>query len=492
MQKVERKQHKSGGPRRRLWLAAVFVLLAGSMTVLLLTGRVSEEMPVREEHSGTLISREAEELVSITVKRRGEEAWTLVRREDGTLAPEGGAEWTVTEAQGRLLQEAMTLLGYQEVLTEDPETYLADPASFGLESPLVTVTACYRDGTETTVHIGNDIGLDDGWYYMTVDGDNRLFAVSSGTVEGMNVEYALLHPVPKPEIYAALLDRITVSDADGNVIAEWALQGKISDRDAGTNWFVTMPFTSPADEGSIKNLKKNAENLRLGVFTADADEPLLEQYGLAHPSRKLTFHMAAGSTGTVSDTGVYDVQDHEEKTVVMYVGNARDEMADYVRYGDEIFTVSHFTIAVFSDPNPMNTVAKYPVLVPLASLESLTVEQEGETREYVIVDREQAEDEDETREVRLNGEMIPWDMFEAAYDRLLTVTYSGVLPQGAQWKEPYKKYTFRTLSGGTHTITLGDFDGMHDAVTVDGTTLFYLIKGGMTELPTAAQPSQSQ
>jgi hypothetical protein len=32
-------------------------------------------------------------------------------------------------------------------------------------------------------------------------------------------------------------------------------------------------------------------------------------------------------------------------------------------------------------------------------------------------------------------------------------------------------------------VELSDYDGIHDAVTLDGYTLFYLIKGGMTALP---------
>ena len=112
---------------------------------------------------------------------------------------------------------------------------------------------------------------------------------------------------------------------------------------------------------------------------------------------------------------------------------------------------------------------------------------DGETLEYTLRDREEAgeeaEGENPGREVLLNGEEISWDVFEAAYDRLLTVTFSGTLPENAQWNEAYKKYTFRTLSGGTHTVTLSDWDGIHDAVTVDGSTLFYLIRGGMTGLP---------
>ena len=74
-------------------------------------------------------------------------------------------------------------------------------------------------------------------------------------------------------------------------------------------------------------------------------------------------------------------------------------------------------------------------------------------------------------------------MFSAAWERLLTVTVSGKLPKDYQPGEPHTKYTFRTVSGGTHTVKLSDYDGMHDAVTMDGHTLFYLIKNGMTELP---------
>jgi len=302
--------------------------------------------------------------------------------------------------------------------------------------------------------------------------------------------------VPKPEILSALMDRITVWDSE-KIIAEWTLQGQITDRDAESNWAVTEPFRYPADEEAIANLKKSAENLRLGVYTAPATEENLDRYGFDIPRRVLVFHMAAGSTGTVSDSGVYDITDHEENTVTLIIGDTADEMTRYVRFNDEIYTVSSFTLDAFTDPDPLGTVARYPVLTPLDSLESLTVEENGEIREYMLQEKEQAtqaEEGDETpkQECLLNGQEIPWETFEAAYDRLLTVTFSGVLPEGAQWKEPYKKYTFRTLNGGTHTVTLSDWDGMHDAVTVDGSTLFYLIRGGMTDLPEALDAAESR
>ena len=484
MQKVERRTHRNNKHRRSLWLAAAVLLLAGGIAAAVLLNRPEEKPTAAEDHSGLISDRKAEEVVSVTVERRDGESWTLIRDAEGNLRPEDGGDWTADTQTAALLEEAMAQLRYEEILTEDPEVYSESPADFGLENPRVTVTARYADGSSLTVHIGNDTGLEEGWSYMTAEGDGRLYAVSSGIADQLDVEYALLHPVARPEIYGALLDRITVSDGAGNVIARWELQGEITDRDAASNWAVTAPFTCPADEEAISNLKKSAEDLRLGTYTADAGAAEKSKYGLETPRRIVEFHMAKGSTGTVGDSGVYDVQDHGERTVELRIGDSPDGLADYVQYGDEIFTVSHFTLAAFADPDPMATAARYPVLTPLASLEGITIEENGRKLEYTLRDREKTvEGENPGRQVLLNGEEIPWEGFEAAYDRLLTVTFSGALPEGAEWKEAYKKYTFRTLSGGTHTVTLGDWDGVHDAVTVDGSTLFYLIRGGMTDLP---------
>ena len=172
MQKVERKQHRERKHRRLVWLAAAFVLLAGSVTAAALLSRETEKTVPREDHTGMLVDRAAGELVSVTVNRRGEEAWTLIRTENGALMPEDGSEWTATEQQADMLQEAMTKLRYEEVLTEDPSDWRDTPEAFGLADPLVTVTGRFTDGTSVTVHIGNDIGVEESWHYMAADGDS--------------------------------------------------------------------------------------------------------------------------------------------------------------------------------------------------------------------------------------------------------------------------------------------------------------------------------
>ena len=514
MQKVERKKRRARKHGRLIGLALCALLLAGCVTAAVLLRKMPADEPVqpRKRVTGAITSRRPEELVSLTITRRGEEPWTAVREEGGSLRllKEGSEEetdtWIVDENVGSMIQDAAVNLTYEDVFTENRADWEPDKADFGLDDPLVTAVFRFTDGAEVTARIGESADPDNkAYYYLVIDGDDRLYAVSSGTVQDLNVDRSILHPVHQLQIRGVLLNRITVKDGDGKARTEWALQGGIADRDAAENWLVTAPFRYPADYEAMTNLRETAENLRLGTYVCEADEQAMEKYGMTRPAAVLEFHMSPGSTGTVGMGGLFDISEWEERTVTLTIGSAKSEMVDYVLYGDEIFTVNHFTTSVFTETDPMTTAARYPVAIPLNSLESVMVEREGEeTVHYALLrvtgeakteenpDEEEpageeaaedtAEAETTVRCLR-NGAEIPYDTFAAAYERILTVTVSGRLPEGYEPKPAHTKYTFHTVSGGTHTAELSDYDGMHDAVTMDGYTLFYLIKGGMTELP---------
>ena len=496
MQKVERQKHKDRGRRRLIGLALCAVLLIGGVTAGILLGHKAKEEPAEIRHriTGAITQKNTEDLKSVTVTRRGKDSWTAEKEEDGSmrLQPEDESmpvTWLVDESIAGRLTDAAVNLTYDDVFTENRADWEPDAEDFGLKEPLVTAVFRYTDGTEVTAYFGDSADPDDNaYYYMTIDGDDRLYAVAAGTVEDLNMEKELLHPVQALEIRGALLDRITVKNGDKTVRTEWKLQGQVSDRDAAESWLVTEPFVYPADYDAMKNLRDSAENLTLGVYIGEAEEGILKQCGLDRPTAVIELHMAAGSTGTVSDQGVYDVVDWEERTETLTIGNPKSEMTAYALFGDEIYTISHFSVNVFTETDPLSTAARYTVATPLNSLESATVETAEGTDEYRIEENEASGDTEQTEEkpqyrCLKNGEEISYDMFAAAWERLLTVTVSGRLPEGHELKEAHTKYTLRTVSGGTHTIELSDYDGMHDAVTLDGHTVFYLIKGGMTELP---------
>ena len=501
MQKVERKKHGERRHGRAAGVVLCALLLIGCVVAALLLTRKAEEKPEpgRQPVTGFVVQRSPEELESMTITPRNGEAWTATRLEDGSLSlseDENGTKGTVPSAPidasvGEMLTDAAVHLTYEDVFTENRADWEPDAADFGLVDPLITAVFRYTDGTETTVRIGNSADPEDNAvYYMTADGNDRLYAVGAGTVKDLGVEKNVLLPVPKLQIHSALLDRITVRNGDGSTRIGWELKGEVSDQDAAENWILTSPVTYPADYEAMKNLKDSAEQLRLSTYVDSGTEENLETYGLKEPTAVLEMHMAAGSTGTVGTEGVYDISDWEERTKTLTVGKAKSDMVDYVLYEGKIYTISRFSVSAFTDSDPLSTVARYLVATPLNSLESLTVEEEGkEPVRYGLIrfDEEPAEGENTEAERTIrcirNGEEIPYETFAAAYERMLTVTVSGKLPDGYEAKEAHTKYTFRTVSGGTHTVELCDFDGMHDAVVMDGCMMFYLIKGGMTELP---------
>ena len=470
MQKVERQKHRDRRRKRLTGVLLCAVLLAVCVTAGLLLRR--EAMPEgpepKEDHGGTLLQRNEEELVSLTVAQKGQDPWTLVTAGEGQLRlqPEDASEpssWIVDENIGRLLINVATNLTYEDVFTENRNEWEPEAAAFGLAEPAVTAVFRFTDGTSLTARIGNSADPEaDAYYYMTVDGDDRLFAVGAGTVEDLNTDKAMLHPTKQPTIIASLLDRITVRNGDGSVRMEWKLEGKVSDQDAAENWLITAPLTYPADYDAMKNLRDSAENLRLGVYVGNADEETLKQYGLDKPAAVLEVHMAAGSTGTVSEGGVYDVVDREELTETLVIGSGKSDMVDYALYGDEIYTVSHFSVKVFTEAETLSVIARYTVVTPLNSLGSVLVEKEnGETVRYALVRKETKTTENRQTEepgytCLRNDEEISYDAFSAAWERLLTVTVSGRLPRGFKPGKAHTKYTFRTVSGGTHILELSD------------------------------------
>ena len=500
MQKVERRKHQKRRPGRLAWILVCAVVLAAGVAAGLLLRKTAEEeseLPVVYQHqavTGSIIDRDPDEVESLTITWQGEDPWTVVQTENGTLRlkEENGKtadDWTVdTHIAKRLLDVASNLV-YKDIFTEKPEEWEAQAAVFGLEDPQIMAEVSFTDGTTVTVKVGNTSNPEgNDSYYMSVNGDGRLYALDAGTVEDLKTEKELLHPVPELNIRGSLLDRITVKDSDGDIRTEWMLQGDIRDQDAAENWLMTVPFTYAADYDQIKNLKQNTENLTLGAYIGKNDPKTIKECGLDNPAAIIEVHMAAGATGTVGMTGVYDVKENEERTETLTIGSKKSEMTAYVLYRDAVYSITQYSVDVFLKAKPMNTAARYVMITPLNSLTGVTVEkQDTETVVYTItknpVSEESVSDENAGYTCTRNGEEILYSAFSAAWDRLLTVTVSGRLKTDYQLKEPHTRYTLNTVSGKTHTVELSDYDGMHDAVTLDGNTLFYLIKGGMTELP---------
>ncbi len=488
MQAVRKKKHPSSG-RRRLWmLAAAVALLAGIVLLaMLMQPEDKSDWPTYVSTSEDLFSYDPSEVLSITVRRGSDDPWTVVQQESGLLALTGEAGFPLDSSVSAALLDTACLIPCENVLTADPAEYRDHLADFGLDHPRHEAVITYSDGVTAQLSIG-DPGSEGGWYYMTVAGDDRLFSFSKGMVDALFVSQDSLRAVVSPTIHKARIDRVTLTSPGAT--RQWSLEGDITDTDAADKWRITAPISYPADADAMSSLLSNLANLRLGAYVGPATEEALVQYGFDDPRLTIDIHMAAGAIGVTNEEGAVEAADWPEGTVTFVIGGAKSDMVDYVRYGDDIYVSSHFTMGLFIDYDVAATMNRYLVLTALGNLGSLTIQQNGVTVAYVLTRTEQVAANNEliTDEegnpvydiaVTRDGEAIDYTAFEAAYNVLTLVTVSGALPDGqASTAEPHTLYTFTDVDGTVHTVALADFDALHDAVEVDGHRAFYLIKGG--------------
>ena len=491
MQPVEKKQPRSLRHGRLWLLLGVIVLLAGTMAAcILLTRQEDEPLPVRTMEGGQLYACDAADVMGLRITLRSGDSWEMTRMEDGSFAVDGEAGYQIESQTLNSLLSAVSTVTYEDILTEDWSAYAEHMADFGLETPRIVAEVTYRDGTALTMRIGDTYALEEnGWCYMLIDGDSRLYALDTGTADSLAVSKASLHPVEQPVLHKARFDRIVFTDEHGDQ-TRWELQGDIG-TDAEDRWMLVSPMAYPADGEQMSNLRTNLSNLRLGAYVGEATADNLTACGFDTPRFRMEIHMAAGSIGTTDDDGVYSVTDWPEETFTLTVGGAKNDSVDYVLVGEEIYVTSHYSLATFMDMDPVSTLTRYTVPVALGNLAEMTVTTAGGTQTYALTRTEQVQENNELvydadgniaydRACTLNGREIAYTSFEAAYNSLLMVTVSGLLPEGWTTEaEPHTVFNFIQYDGTTHTVTLTDFDAFHDAVTLDGMSLFYLIKGGM-------------
>ncbi len=490
MQRVDKEQRKSRPHLRLLLVCAAAAVLAVSLGLYAVLARQEEEpLPESPLSGGILLERTQEDVQWVRAAPLGGEPWTLERTAKGMVLSDDPE--AVLDAYG--VSEVLDAVGpvtYNGVLADKAEELAAHWSDFGLDTPTSVVEIGYGDGTQLTLRIGALNRAETPFYYMTVDGDPRLYALDTDSAEALYQDRQLLYEVVQPTIHAARLDGIRLL-RDGQTLA-WELEGSVKAMDAIDRWMLTEPFSYQADGDSMTTLMKNLENLRLGAYVCEASPENMAAYGFQEPRLQVELHMAEASLGTVGAAGVYDVTEYPESSFRLVVGGAKDELMDYALYEGKIYRVSHFSVSPLLKMSAASTLMRYPVPTALGNLRALTIAWEGGEERYEITRVEQVAPNnelvlDESGQVvydvfvTKNGEALRYEAFEQAYQRLLLVRVSGTLEDGWQTqREPHTVYTFEDVSGETHTIALSDYDAMHDAVEVDGHALFYLVKGGMS------------
>lgn len=485
---IHRRFRRIPHEKRRI-LLLFFALMMLTVTIVALTLETQPAQdtasPAPTDSSVLLTEGTYTDIASISIRRGDEPLWTASRNGE-TVSLSGDIPMDLALAECLdFLSSAATIVA-EDVLTDHPADYADHLADFGLESPRYEAHIHYTNGRSLDLRVG-DKGPDGTWRYMLVDGDDRLFAFSNGSVESLFVNRDTLRKVSQPALHKARIDRITLTGKES--VIQWALEGDITDADAADKWHITSPFRYPADAEAMEKLLSSAAQLRLAAYVAPATPENLKIYGFDQPRLTIDIHMAAGTIATTNEDGSVDTNDWPESTVTFVIGGEKTDMIDFVRFEDSIYLSSHFTMGVFMDYDVTGTMSRYPVMTALGNLATLTVREGDMANEYTITRTEQVAanneliaDEDGnpvyTVTVTKDGEAVDYAAFEAAYNALALVKVSGSLPGSDPLPAPHTAYTFTDVDGTVHTVELATFDVLHDAVIVDGHAAFYLIKGG--------------
>lgn len=496
MQPVNRKKRSS-----RKWLRPVLAMAAVALIAVLFFAnrRLRQENTLAAipdtptVHWGMLTERERSDIHSLRVIPSGGEAYTLLQT-NGQITLEGEKDFPLDIPTAQSLMDSVAAIQYTDILTENTaefETHLAD---FGLQPAEVELHITCTDGSTMTLLLGKRAeGADEACRYMLVENDPRLYAIDLTSANTWLTEKRALHAVTQPVIHAARIDRVELTRGEEELTL--ALDGNITYADAQDRWQLLSPYRYALEGSEVQVLLKNTERLFLGAWVAELNDSTRTAYGFDDPRITLTLHMAAGSLGTVTDSGVYDVQDYDEGTFTIVIGGAENDMIDYAAVDGNIYLVSRFSLQFLDTLTADSLLTRYPVRVSLSNLLSMTVEDESGVRTYEMTYTEQVAEnnslvtDEAGRTVydrTLTENSVPFALtaFDSAYRELMVRQVTGALPANAVIAEtPHTVYTFRTRTGQTHTIALSTIDAMNDAVTVDGETRFYAVKGAFVWNP---------
>jgi hypothetical protein len=491
MEKPLKRKRKAARPRRVLFLALLAVALAAG-AILFYAASVSPGKipPVQSALTRrALITRKAEEVARIAVSRSSGEGYVLTG-ENGRLSVSGRPDFVMDGDKQKSLLDACAILEAEDTVYESKEEWEPHKADFGLNPPAVTVEVTYTDGKTAAFSLGAKSPVNN-WNYFSLENDPGLYLASADLIDLFDQDVTVFHHIDQPLIHHQRIDSVTIQNGSGTIEAAWKLETDIADPNALSAWRMTVPYSYPCDADAMDTLVSAMEKLYLGRFVSKATEETKAQYGFLPPKRIITLHQAAGEIAAVGESGAYEITPYPESTLTLTIGTAGDDFIDYVEVGGSIYLVSTISQPLLSSLVPENTLLRQPAAISLDTIKSLTVESSGESRTYTLrrVERVLPNNELATDEngnvlmdtfVDMNGKESSFPDFEAAITALQSVTVSGRLPEGFVPEGSNSiKLTFILSDGRTRTLEAAPFDTLQDALSVDGTYLYYLPKGAL-------------
>lgn len=428
--------------------------------------------------SVTLFEAQPEALLSFSIRRPNEEAYTVLKSNSSYLL-EGFPYYQLNLATIDRMAESLVFLSAEDTLESSITQSGMKPEEFGLGKAALEITARFTQNREYTLLIGDRVPGEPPRDYGMVKGQDALYALSPSIREEFDHPKTWLHAVPSINFSPDLLDSIAFKSKQGTLTIE---------RIFSDVWAMKAPYSYPVSAESAAKLKDKISGMRLAGFVDLANRMNLEDYGLKEPESSVDFRLAPSLITKYSD----DFQTSEKQTVDaqqihLDFGKEIEGVGYYCLYDGAVYQVTYLTMGFLLEAKAEDYLSSFPVNIPLNRVNAFSVSSVNDNGKALRVSLVEAILPNNQISRNEKGEMLYHFAFTdelgnevetesgiELYKALMAIRFTGEIsqPDTIQKHAPLFKVK---LKFGDHEriIKFYPYDALHAAIEIDGTVRSY-------------------
>ena len=473
MEKAPRKKEKRPVKKGAALLTLLcLAVLAGAAAYFLRPGAEAPAGPLREEQA-VLLDRSVEEISALAIRPEEGAAYRLIRGEAGFFL-EGDETLSLRKDIVEEMGLMASVVKAENTVRENARGEAL--GAYGLASPACVLTVTYTDGEEKTVLFGDLSPQETPQRYVMLRGDDRVFTVLEAECTAFFHDRDYLRDFAQPKLNGSLLDRICVRG-----------EKEIDLRYTESGWLMEAPWRYPAASARMNTLLSRISAMAFDACLGKAEEAELSDYGLDTPALTVTLTQAKTVIRGETAEGQQVTVDVPEREYTLLIGNETGKSGLYLLWENQVFRASNFLLGFWKEMDAESLLSQQPVSFQVNDLQSVSLtagDAAGSFRvamvESVTENNQIATDEYgrtlyECEITRLpGGEAVDQEAFLTWYASLSSLRPAGRLPEGYALSGGPEAVL--TLESGalTREIALYPYDALHDALTVDGTALYYV------------------
>jgi len=450
--------------KKAISFAAVLIVIA-AMVGALMWQRSRE--PEIEEIAATptgrhLIQRTEAELVSVLFDSSDQTAvmWSFTDEDTGRT------EWTwqdtdylLDNAQTRhKIRSAFTLFANQVVHEDVNEVEGLNLADFGLDPPIMTITAEYTDGTTTNIYLGSPT-IDFRGYFLMIEGDPGLFTISMLNAERFLFGLEDMIDVSLPIWHAESIEHIMISER-GQATIEFVLEEHHEFE--GFMWHVMyQPF--PGHEVYPTSFEHHYFE-RFSAFTLHDLVNLHPEdfavYGLDEPSLEFIYRAPHGEAHLLfGDVFMREIGGEEVPFIyVQFYGRPH------------VFEAWYDPISTLFGMNVLRFIERFISLVNISDVERIDI-LTPDTDLVVYINT--VEDSTDIRPT-INGVLVDDSEFRLVYRLIIGLSIDFEITPMAPIGEPLYTVRYTIFDGDDIELRFFYYDANFLAVSVDGADIWFV------------------